>query len=180
VTTHLALLRAVNVGGRAAVAMADLRAVAEAAGLSGARTLLRSGNLLFESAGPGPAALERRLEAALARQLGLKTDVFVRTAAEWGEVVARNPLRDAARRDPAHLVVMVLRDAPGAPAVRALQAAVQGPELARAHGRELYVAYPAGIGRSRLTAAVIERALGTRGTARNWNTVTKLAALAGA
>ena len=63
-------------------------------------------------------------------------------------------------------------------AVAALRAAAVGPELIKVAGREAYITYPAGIGGSKLTAAVIERKLGTRGTARNWNTVLKLAALA--
>lgn len=68
---------------------------------------------------------------------------------------------------------MCLKDAPGAKAVT--QAAITGPELVQARGRELYAVYPAGIGRSRLTSSLMEKTLGTRGTARNWNTVLKLA-----
>jgi uncharacterized protein (DUF1697 family) len=60
--------------------------------------------------------------------------------------------------------------------VEELQAAIRGPEMVRSVGRQLYVAYPEGIGRSRLTGSLIERRLGTRGTGRNWNTVVKLAA----
>jgi uncharacterized protein (DUF1697 family) len=102
----------------------------------------------------------------------------VRSADEWADIVAKNPFADEARRDPAHLVVVALKTKPGASALAALQAAVSGPELIRAHGRELYVRYPAGQGRSKLTNAVIEKKLATRGTARNWNTALKLDALA--
>jgi uncharacterized protein (DUF1697 family) len=69
---------------------------------------------------------------------------------------------------------MVLKDAPKAGAVKALQAAITGREIVRAHGREAYLVYPDGIGPSKLTHALIEKTLGTRGTGRNWNTVLKL------
>lgn len=73
---------------------------------------------------------------------------------------------------------MLLKDAPTETAVKALQRAIEGPEIVRANGRQLYIVYPAGIGRSRLTNRLIEDKLGTRGTGRNWNTVLKLGALA--
>jgi uncharacterized protein (DUF1697 family) len=73
---------------------------------------------------------------------------------------------------------MFLRETPPAGACEALQAGIKGPEVVRCAGRHAYLTYPAGIGESRLTNAVIERALGTRGTARNWNTVVKLEAAA--
>ena len=73
---------------------------------------------------------------------------------------------------------MAMKDAPDAAAVSALQAAIEGPESVRADGRQLYVVYPAGIGRSKLTLKLIEKQLGTRSTGRNWNTVLKIAAMA--
>ena len=91
-----------------------------------------------------------------------------------------NPFPAEAKSDPGHLVVMCLKSAPGREAVSALQQAISGREVIRAKGREAYIVYPDGIGRSRLTTALIEKKLGTRGTARNWNTVMKLAALADA
>src|ERR671932_482330 len=105
----------------------------------------------------------------LCARLGLDADFFVRAAAEWEDVVAGNPFRDEAERDPGRLHVTVLKDAPSAAAVRALQGAIVGSEVARVTGRHAYIIYPDGAGRSRLTNTVIERALGTRATARNWN-----------
>jgi uncharacterized protein (DUF1697 family) len=177
-TTCVALLRAVNLPGHNKVAMADLRAFLAALGFADPRTLLQSGNLVFGSTRRTAAELERLLEAEAAKRLGLRTDFVVRTAREWQEVVARNPFREAAERDPGHLVVMFLKAAPEPSAVKALQTAITGPEQVRAHGRQAYITYPDGIGRSRLTNAVIETKLGTRGTGRNWNTVLKLGALA--
>lgn len=177
-TSWIALLRAVNVGGHAPIRMADLRALAAETGLAEPRTLLQSGNLVF--AGKGPAeALERTLEQALAQRLGLDTEVFVRSAADWAGLIARNPFPDEAESDPSHLVLLPLKQAPDTAAVAALQAGIAGREQLRADGRHAYVSFPDGIGRSKLTMAAIEKKLGTSGTGRNWNTVLKLAALAG-
>lgn len=172
----VALLRAVNVGGRGAVAMADLRALFAALGLEDPRSLLNSGNLVFGAAGQPPARLEQRLEKEAAARLGVATDFFVRTAAEWDELVAANPFTAEARSDPGHLLVMALKDAPSAAALAALRDASVGRERVQLAGRTAYLVYPDGVGRSRLTAALVERKLGTRGTARNWNTVLKLQA----
>jgi len=126
---------------------------------------------------PKAAELERLLEKEAKARLGLETDFFVRTGAEWREVVEGNPFPDEAESDPSHLLVFCLKEAPKAAAVEALQEAIRGREEVRAKGRHAYVTYPDGIGRSRLTNAVIEKHLGTRGTGRNWNTVRKLQAL---
>ena len=175
---HIALLRAVNVGGRNAIAMSDLRGLATALGFAEARTLLQSGNLVFRSDRRTGAALERVLEAEAAARLDLETDFLIRTASEWERVIARNPFPAEAKRDPGHLVVMVLKQEPERKEVEALRAAIAGPEIVRADDRQLYIVYPAGQGRSRFTNALIEKKLGTRGTGRNWNTVLKLGALA--
>ena len=179
-TTCVALLRGINVGGRKQVAMADLRDVLTRLGFGDARSLLQSGNLVFRSAERAGAPLERLLETEVERRLALKTEIFVRTSTEWGDVIAANPFPEEADRDPGHLVVMFLKDRPGAREVEALRGAVTGREIVRAEGRHAYIVYPDGIGRSRLTNALIEKKLGTRGTGRNWNTVLKLGALAGA
>jgi uncharacterized protein (DUF1697 family) len=177
---HLALLRGVNVGGNQMVAMADLRAFLSQLGLGEVRSLLQSGNLVFESEGRTPAQLESLLEQEVNRRFGLTTTFFVRTAREWKSVVAENPFPDAARKDPSHLVALFLKKAPAPAAIRALQGAIVGREKVQAAGRQAYLIYPDGIGASRLAPGIIDAKLGQRGTGRNWNTVLKLAALAGA
>ncbi len=174
-SAHVALFRAVNVGGRKATS-AELRALAADLRLEDARTLLQSGNLVFRGARTG-AELEAEIERAFAARFGFASDVLVRSAAQWRAVLAANPLAEMAERDPSHLVVMPLKAAPDRAAVVALKAAIQGPETIAAVGRELFIAYPDGIGDSKLTNAVIERRLGVRGTARNWNTATRLGAM---
>jgi uncharacterized protein (DUF1697 family) len=175
---YIALLRGINVGGHARVSMSDLRDFAAALGFVGAKTLLQSGNLVFRSAVRTSAPLERRMETEAGTHLDLQTDFFVRTASEWKAIVADNPFREQAARDPSHLIVMFLKRPPGAEHVAALQSAITGNEIVRAGGRQAYIVYPDGIGRSRLTGAVIEKKLGTRGTGRNWNTVLKLGTIA--
>jgi uncharacterized protein (DUF1697 family) len=176
-TTYIALLRAINVAGHANVAMADLRAVVAGLGFGEVRSLLQTGNLVFRGDHAAPVDLERRLEMAAVKQLNLRTDFMVRTADEWAAVVAGNPFPDAAAHDPGHLVVMALKQPPDQQAVEALRAAINGREVVHVAGAHAYVIYPDGIGRSRLTSNLVESKLGTRGTARNWNTVRKLAAL---
>jgi uncharacterized protein (DUF1697 family) len=173
---HVALLRAVNVGGRS-VAMAALRELLADAGLKDPRTLLQSGNAVFAST-KSPSALEALLEEAIAKRFDLASDVFVRTAADWDAIVAANPFAREAEDDPSHLLVMPLRAAPKPAQVEALKAAIKGRERVAVDGRHAYLVYPDGVGPSKLTITVIESRLGTRGTARNWNTVRKLAALA--
>ena len=178
-TTYLALLRAINVAGHKQVSMADLRDLVTALGFGAVQSLLQSGNLVFRARTRPRAALERVLEEGARTRLGLETGFFVRTAEEWQGVIARNPFRKEAERDPGRLVVFFMKDAPKAKDVTALQSAITGPEVVRANGTEAYIVYPIGQGRSRLTNALIQAKLGTRGTARNWNTVLRLGALAG-
>ncbi|HLK35697.1 MAG TPA: DUF1697 domain-containing protein [Polyangiaceae bacterium] len=174
--TLVALLRAVNLGGRS-MPMAGLREMLADLGLGDPRTLLQSGNAVFESS-KAPRALEALLEKATVKRFALASDYFVRTAREWEAVVAANPFEREAQSDPSHLLVMPLKEAPSAAQVATLVAAIQGRERVAVDGRTAYIVYPDGIGRSKLTNAFIEARLGTRGTGRNWNTAQKIAALA--
>jgi uncharacterized protein (DUF1697 family) len=176
-STQIALLRAVNVGGHAQVAMVELRQMLDDIGLHNPRTLLQTGNLVFHSPSASESELEELLETETERRLGLRTDFLVRGAGEWSSMIAQNPYVKEAEEDPSHLVVVFLKSVPDQESIRALDAA-PGPERVSAWGRHLFATYPEGIGRSKLTISLIERKLGARGTARNWNTVLKLAALA--
>lgn len=175
---NIALLRAVNVGGSNLVSMATLRELAVELGLGSPRTLLQSGNLVFQSPGSSPSETERVLEAALAERCGVTTDFLVRKADEWRQLIEANPFEKEAGLDPARLLLMCLKAAPTEVEVAALREAIKGPERVKTLERALYIVYPEGVGQSKLTNALIERKLGTRGTARNWNTVLKLAELA--
>ena len=180
-TAYIALLRGVNVGGKRKVSMAELQAAFVGMGFADARTLLNSGNVVFRSdRRTTPAELETFLEAEIARRLGLQAEFHVRTATEWRALIDANPLPETAARHPSGFIVLCTKLAPTAAAVEALRAANRGPEIIRADGRQLYIDYSVlGMGVSPLTPALMDAKLGTRGTGRNWNTVLKLAALAG-
>jgi uncharacterized protein (DUF1697 family) len=175
---YVALLRAVNVGGRNMVAMSDLRAMLADLGFEKGQSLLQSGNLVFEASGRrSTARLEAELERATSDRLGVATDFFVRNANEWREIVETNPFPEEARDDPGHLLMFALESAPSAKQIAALTTAIPGPEVARVVGRQAYILFPDGMGRSKLSPGLIEKHLRTRATSRNWNTVRKLEAL---
>lgn len=175
---YAALLRAVNLGSHNAVPMARLRDIAASLGLEDVKTLLQSGNLVFsDPRSRTPAALENALEQALEKTLGITTEVYVRDGHALATVIAKNPFPDVARTDPARLVVSFMKEKVPPARVRALQAAIVGREVVRGAGRETYIHFPDGQGRSKLTPALTMKHIGASGTARNWNTVRKLAAL---
>ncbi|HEX9606992.1 MAG TPA: DUF1697 domain-containing protein [Gemmatimonadaceae bacterium] len=176
-TTHIALLRGINVGGHRQVGMTDLRNFITQVGLQDPRSLLQSGNLIFTSKVRTGAELERFLESEAADRLSLDVDFFVRTPEEWKSVIRQNPFRKEAERNPGLLVVLFLKSAPKAEDVAALQADIKGPETIKTKGKQAYIFFPNGQGRSKLTHTMIEKRLG-RGTGRNWNTVLKLGIIA--
>jgi uncharacterized protein (DUF1697 family) len=166
-TAYVALLRAVNVGGTGKLLMADLRAMAEAAGLTDVRTYIVSGNLVFES-DLAEAAVKAALEAALAAYAGKPVGVVVRTAEEMTAVLAGNPFPDA----PANRTVAIFLDAPPAAGFLAAVTGRASEEIAPG-AREIYVHYPDGQGTSKLKIPAA-----AKGTARNLNTVATLAEMA--
>lgn len=168
-TTFIALLRAVNVGGTGTLPMTELAAMCEAAGHKGVKTYIASGNVVFAST-KSEAAVKADLEARLAAYAGKPVGVLVRTAAEMAAVCDGNPFPDA----PGNRSVAIFLDEP--PPADALSRAtgVQG-EAMRLGEREIYVLYDEGMGNSKLRIPAAKA-----GTARNLNTVAKLAAMAAA
>ena len=165
-TAYVALLRAVNVGGRK-LAMAELKRLAEEAGLDNPKTFIASGNLLFAS-GKSESAVARLLEARLKEHMKAEVPVLIRTAAEMAAVAKANPFPD----EPGSKVAAIFLEK--APPKDALEKASGIADERLALGaREIYVHYPSGMGRSKLR---LPAAAG--GTARNMNTVAKLAAMA--
>lgn len=165
-TVYVALLRAVNVGGRQ-LKMDELKRIATEAGYGSPRTYIASGNLLFVS-GKTEAAVKRELESAIAEHMGKPVEAMVRTAKEMSDVVADNPFA----KEPGNRVVAIFFDDP--PNQQAIDSAKNLADERLALGtREIYGHYPSGQGRSKLK-------LGTKaaGTARNMNTVAKLAEFA--
>ena len=173
---YVALLRGINVGGNKMVSMADLRQLCQKIGFHDPATFLQSGNLIFDVIGQRSSSLEKLLERETARRLKIEVDFVVRSAKEWLRAMRANPFPDEAKSDPGRLVVMFMKK-DFDPNLPTLQAAIRGPEVTKAVDKQLYVVYPNGIGRSKLTHGLIEQKLGTRGTGRNWNTVSKLWAI---
>lgn len=176
-TTYVALLRGINVGGHKTIAMADLRAALTRAGCSNVQTLLQSGNVVLDAAASSAAKLESWLEEEVDQRLSVQTEFHVRSAAEFAAVIDANPFIAEAARNPSGFLVTFFKTPLDQAQVKAAQAAITGPERLHADGRHLYMVFPDGIGRSK-AAVVVGRTFGATGTARNWNTVQKLAALA--
>lgn len=175
---HIGLLRGINVGTAKRVAMSDLRALVEELGYGNVRTLLNSGNVVFDAAQKSKADPAARIEKALLERTGVSARVTVLSAREWESVIADNPLR-VPEADASRFLVNLLRD----PADRKLVAAIAkqnwAPDSIAIGSRAIYVHCTTGILESKLLAAV-QRALGDRTTARNWATMLKLQALAAA
>jgi uncharacterized protein (DUF1697 family) len=172
-TRYVALLRAVNVGGRK-VTMAELKEAAAKLGYENPRTLIASGNLVFDTRKTAPAKLEAALETMIEKTFGLFSEVMVRDPAEWAAIIKANPLKKKAKEDPAHLVCLVCKTAPDHAALDAWLKSFRekydkGEEL-RVVGREIFIDYGPSIGQSKL---VLPKKVCT-GTARNWNTMLKL------
>lgn len=166
-TRYVALLRAVNVGGTGKLPMSELRAMAEAAGFADVRTYIASGNLLFTSR-LGETAVKKKLEQALHGYAGKPVGVLIRSADEMDQVLADNPFPDA----PGNRVVAIFLDDP--PTTDALDDVRHRQQERMACGkREIYVHYGEGMANSRLVIPAAKT-----GTARNVNTIAKLAALA--
>ena len=174
----IALLRAVNLAGRNQIRMDELRALCESLGLRDVQTYIQSGNVIFSSPARDAGRLSRRIEDAIERSFAFRPKVIVRSPDELRSVIARNPFAGRTGIDPRKLAVTFLAAEPGPEARNKLHGLKTDPEELRLDGRHLYVYFPDGMERSKLSAAPIEKALNTAGTARNWNTVTKLLQLA--
>jgi uncharacterized protein (DUF1697 family) len=177
-TTYVALLRGVNLGARNKVSMADLRRLFESLGAEDVQTYVQSGNVVFNSPVRGVAKLTGAIEQRISRELGLEINVMLRTREQLAKIVAGNPFA-AGQTEGTKLHVTFLTDAPERARVRTLQSVTFEPDEFHVHGREVYLHTPNGYGKSKLSNAYFEKQLDVAATTRNWNTVTKLAELAG-
>jgi uncharacterized protein (DUF1697 family) len=176
VARYIALIRGINVGGRQQLAMADLRAVLAGLGCTGARTLLQSGNAVFDAEGRPAGRLEQDIAAGIAELAGLSVRCLVREQAELDAVIAANPFGHVT--DGARLYALFLSDQPDPRLVREHDPAGLDPGRISVGDRVIYHWVPDGYSNAPLVAPYTEKKLAVAVTARNWNTVTKLAALA--
>lgn len=175
---HIALLRGVNVGGRK-VLKDDLLGLAKDLGFEDAKTLLASGNLVLWGKAETDAHLETGLEEGLEKRMGLRTEFFVRTPAELKAIIDANPYPDEVESHPNHLLVHFMKTPLPKDDEAVLRAAITGPETFKVGTRELYIDYPDDVGHSMLDRDWKKTKRAPPGTARNWNTVMKLAAMVG-
>jgi uncharacterized protein (DUF1697 family) len=174
-TTWIALLRAVNVGGNNLIRMSDLRDLLAGLGLEDVKTHLQSGNAVFSARSKDRTKLSGEISGAIHEAHGHRPDVILRTPDELRRALGRVPF--AAAVNPSHVLIHFLAAAADPEGAKAL-AAYEGPEAVAVHGSEVFIHYPEGIGRSKFSRVPMEKMLGTRGTARNLNTVRKLLEMA--
>jgi uncharacterized protein (DUF1697 family) len=177
VPAYIAILRAINLGARNKISMADLRALFADVGAKDVQTYVQSGNVVFTSSLRSPAKLVEAIEASIRDRFGLDITVLVRTRDELQQVVDGNPLLGGGR-DATNLYVTFLAEAPASDRLGELEAQKFEPDEFQVIGRHVYLHCPNGYGRSKLSNAFLERRLAVAATNRNWRTVTSLAALA--
>jgi uncharacterized protein (DUF1697 family) len=175
----IAVLRAMNLGGHNAVPIGRLRQFVTDEGFADVASYIASGNLVFTGDGRTTDAISAQLEVASAETLGLKTDWILRAPAEWTAMIEASPFPDFAKASPNKYLVTVFKTDPDPKRLGEVEAIATLGEEMKLLGRALYICFPEGAGKSKLAGAAIEKRLGARGTARNWNTVLKLAEMAG-
>ena len=174
----ISFLRAVNVGGHAVIKMDALRSLYEALKFKDVHTYVQSGNVVFRTDEKDLAKLTKRIQGAIAKKFGLTPGVMLRTTAEMRSIVARNPFSKREGIEPNKLHVSFLGAQLEPTACELLNALPLAVEEIVPSGRELFIYFPNGAGKSKLPWAKVERICGMPGTARNWNSVTKLLAMA--
>lgn len=176
-TTHIALLRGINVLGRNIIKMSALQAHFETWGARKVRTYIQSGNVVFEHREAKPAILRASLEKHLAAKLGFTVPTLVKSAKELAAIARANPYAASLPEFGRFMYVCFLEKPPGAQAIASVQTLTTDDERLMVKGAAAYAYYANGLGRAKLSHAVIERKLGMT-TMRNWNTVSALLELA--
>lgn len=174
----ICMLRGVNVGGRNMIKMDALKALCVRLKLKDPQTYVQSGNVIFKTEEKDHKKLAKRIQDAIEKTAGFRPGVMLRTLAELQEVVARNPFAKRSGIEPGKLLVNFLTGDLGKDAREKALAIKVGPEEMHLIGREAYIYFPNGQGRSKFPWPAIERALGTSATGRNWNSVTKMLEMA--
>lgn len=174
----IAMLRGVNLGPHRRIKMSDLCAVCESLKFRDVQTYVQSGNVIFRTDERDLLVLTKRMEKAIERRFGFQSDTILRTAAELRQVIAKNPFAKRRGIDPKRLLVTFLATDPGEDARTLLRKMKTDPEELWIAGRELYIYYPNGMARPKLSWPAIEKILKTSGTGRNWNSVINLLQLA--
>jgi uncharacterized protein (DUF1697 family) len=172
-TSYVALLYSIGIGGGRRLVMSDWRSMMEGIGLKNPRTLIATGNAVFQSRGATIRELENRLESAFEQSFGRRVDTIVRTAASWQRLVAGNPFPQESSRDGSSVAVRLMREPLDESTSGSLESyATQGERLIIMNG-DLWIHFVQEPNRSRLFGVLTSERLGI-GTIRNWNTVRRL------
>ena len=174
----ISMLRGVNVGGHNRVKMDDLRALYKSLKLEDPRTYVQSGNIIFRTKEKNSPALAQKIQDAIERKFGIRSPVILRSTAEMRSAIAASPFATRTELEPGKILVTFLATAPGPDAHATLASFKDFPEELHLKGRELYIYFPNGAGKSKLPWSSVEKHFKTSGTARNWNSVTKMLAMA--
>jgi uncharacterized protein (DUF1697 family) len=174
----ISLLRGVNVGGHHMIKMDALRDLYASLQLKDAKTHVQSGNVVFRTRKHATPALAAQIEQAIEREFGFRPSVILRTSDDLRGIVACNPFGNRRNIEHSKLLVSFLASEPTREARNKVLGIKADPEELKVVGRELYIYFPNGMGRPKLSMAAVERCLQVPATGRNWNTVLKLLEMA--
>jgi uncharacterized protein (DUF1697 family) len=174
----ICMLRGVNVGGHNLIKMDALKVLCVSLKLKDPHTYVQSGNVIFKTDEKDVAKLAKRIQDTIDKNFGFRPEVILRTAADFRDVIKRNPFAKRNGIEPSKLLVTFLAAGPGKEAREQALDINTDPEELHIIGREAYIYFLNGQGRSKLPWPKIERALQTSGTGRNWNSVTKMLEIA--
>ena len=178
-TTYVALLYSVIVDAKRRVVMSDLRAIAESLGYRNVRTLVSTGNLVFDSAGTSVSSIESELERAFSAFHGKHVDIIVKSAAEWLRLIAANPFPAEAEAEPDRVGIRIMRDPPRPDLAEFLRPYQTSGERVAIIDGHVWVHFQGQASLSRLAGQLTPKRMGGIGTARNWNTVKRLGEMVG-
>jgi uncharacterized protein (DUF1697 family) len=173
-STHIALLRGINVGGHKIIKMDQLRKAFEELGFENVATYVQSGNVVFKSPKKASEELSGKIEEMLLRRFNMSVPVIVRTAEEVDDVLKNNPFLKEHGTDVTRLHVTFLSHTPQKTALKGLDAIAAGEDRFHCRGQDIYLYCPNGFAGTKLSINAFEKVLAVGATTRNWNTVNKL------
>ena len=174
----ICFLRGINVGGHAIIKMDALRALLLSLKFEEPQTYVQSGNVIFKTSERDLGLLTARIKQAIEKKFACSPGVVLRTVADLRAVVSNNPFAKRTNIEPAKLHAFFLAARPAKSAAENLRQLAIQPEELHLIGRELFIYFPDGAGKSKLPWARVDKALQTQGTGRNWNSVTKILEMA--
>jgi uncharacterized protein (DUF1697 family) len=174
----VAMLRGVNLGPHNRIKMDALRDLCGSLDLLDVQTYVQSGNIVFRTKERNLSSLAKKIRSGIEKKFGFSPEVILRSTSDLREVISRNPFAKMKDIEPGKLLVDFLSSEPSPEACTSVRAIKTDPEKLHIDGREMYIYFPNGAGRSKLSWPALEKILKTPGTARNWNSVTKLLAMA--